>query len=428
MADDPDILTYVRRASGKLLELLTGQVSPLEVLFERGSLDQAAGIYERSPSARYMNVMVAAAVRSALEDHRDRSPFRLVEVGAGTGGTTTCIAEFFPQGGEYWFTDLSDAFLTRARRKFGQNSAFRFTKFDLDAPPPKELPVGHADVVVAANVVHATRDVGVTLDGLRSLLKPGGLLILLESTTYLSHYDLTIGFVEGWSSFADDYRTHHPLLTVDRWISLLRERGFAEAERFPRDESAADSIGQHVIIARSNSAPRQDARLNLVTSTVTATSDTLALAPAQRSPKFSGAITAARRQEVQDFVRMCAAQVMHLDPASQPGSRERFTELGMDSLMALQFQSLLADGFGLREQIPTTIALHTGTVEALTDQILQLTEDLSTERGSSTNFTAGSGALTSSVLKVDDLERISDEEVAVLLDKHSHTFSGPTDR
>ena len=174
MADDPDTLTYIERASGKLLELLTGRVSPLEVLFERGSLDRAEGIYERSPSARYMNALVAAAVRSALEDHRGRGPFRLVEAGAGTGGTTALVAECFPHDGEYWFTDVSDAFLARARRKFGNNPAFRFAKFNLDLPVPPELPVGHADVVLAANVVHATRDVGATLDRMRELLKPGG--------------------------------------------------------------------------------------------------------------------------------------------------------------------------------------------------------------------------------------------------------------
>ena len=198
LSDDPDMLTYAQSAFRKLLELLTGRVSPLEVLFARGSLDTAEGIYERSPSARYLNAMVAAAVRSALEGHRGGGPFYLVEAGGGTGGTTSRVAEIFPADGEYWFTDLSDAFLGRARRRFGKNPAFRFTKFNLDMPPPAEFPVGRADVVLAANVVHATRDVGATLDRLRTLLKPGGLLVLIKSTTHHSIFDLTIGFIEGW--------------------------------------------------------------------------------------------------------------------------------------------------------------------------------------------------------------------------------------
>ena len=307
LSDDPDTLTYIQRASGKLVDLLTGRVSPLEVLFERGSLDRAQGMYERSPSARYLNAIVAAAVRSALEDHRGHGPFRLLEAGAGTGGTTADLAEFFPHDGEYWFTDLSDAFLMRARRKFGKNPAFRFTKFNLDLPPPEELPVGQFDVALAANVVHATHDVGASLDRLRTLLKPGGLLVLLESTTYLSHYDLTIAFVEGWSSFADTYRTHHPLLSVDRWVSLLRERGFIEADRFPVSGATADHLGQHVIIGR-NSLDADLARVIRPTMPVS-TIETKPAADVVRL-RFLGSISARRRDELEHFVRFCAAQVM----------------------------------------------------------------------------------------------------------------------
>ena len=259
LEDDPDTLFYLQRASGKLIELLTGRLSPLEVLFERGSLDRAEGIYERSPSARYLNAMAAAAVRSALEDRRGQTPFRMLEAGAGTGGTTSRVADFFPSDGEYWFTDLSDAFLARARRKFGSNAAFRFAKFNLDLPVPAEFPVGTFDVVLAANVVHATRDVGATLDRLRDLLKPGGLLVLVEWTTHHSHFDLAIAFVEGWNNFGDIYRRDHPLLPADRWVSLLRERGFFESERFPRPGTIGDDIGQHVIIARNGLEARHHA-------------------------------------------------------------------------------------------------------------------------------------------------------------------------
>ena len=94
LSDDPDTLTYIQCASGRYLELLTGRVSALEILFERGSLDLAEGIYERSPSARYMNAIAAAAVRSVWEDHRGPGQFCLLEAGAGTGGTTEACRVF----------------------------------------------------------------------------------------------------------------------------------------------------------------------------------------------------------------------------------------------------------------------------------------------------------------------------------------------
>ena len=373
MADDLDMLHYAQRASGRLPELLTGRMSPLEALFARGNLDSAEGIYERSPAARYLNAMAAAALRSALADHRGAGPFRVVEVGAGTGGTTSRLAEIFPADGEYWFTDLSDAFLGRARRRFGKNPAFRFAKFNLDLPPPAELPVGLTDVVAAANVVHATRDVGVTLDRLRALLKPGGVLILIEHTLHHSLFDLTIAFVEGWSSFADAYRTDHPLLGADRWTALLRERGFIEAERFPKVGAPADTIGQHVLIARNALDVPRDA----VVAAAPAPSDPApppvpaTPAPAARA-LVAGPSVAGEHEKLEVFVRRCAARVMHLDPATRPQPRERFSDLGMDSLMALQLQSQLAEGLSLGDQLPATIAFDTGTVEALTAALLTL--------------------------------------------------------
>ncbi|HVY18071.1 MAG TPA: methyltransferase, partial [Rhodopila sp.] len=405
MADDPDMLDYARRTCGKLVDLLTGRTNPLEVLFARGSLDMAEGIYERSPSARYLNAMVASAVRSALADHRGDEPFRLVEAGAGTGGTTSCLAEFFPADGEYWFTDLSDVFLTRAQRRFGKNPAFRFNRLDLEQAPPAELPVGQADVVLAANVIHATRDLAVTLDNMRALLKPGGLLVLLESTTHHSMLDLSIGFVEGWNRFDDAYRSFHPLLDADRWTALLRERGFVTAERFPKAGSVTDRIGQHVIVARNDLDMRAVAAIKR-SAPVEAVAAFVA-EPVQADKPLE----AIGREALERIVRHCAAQVMHLDPATRPGPRERFSDLGMDSLMALQLQTDLSKALGLGDRLPATIAFDTGTVEGLTDEILRLAAPARPEAEPVPVVRATLPGVKSAA----DLADMSDEEVEALL-------------
>ena len=108
---------------------------------------------------------------------------------------------------------------------------------------------------------------------------------------------------------------------------------------------------------------------------------------------------------------------MHLDASAQPQRRDRFTELGMDSLMALQFQTLLADGLGLKEQLAPTIVLQTGTVEALTDEILRAVEPGNAANGSHAQATlTAPGRLGPGLLTADELEAISsNEEVAALL-------------
>jgi 3-oxoacyl-(acyl-carrier-protein) synthase/SAM-dependent methyltransferase len=372
LSDDRELLSYVRRTSDKLVDMLTGRVSPLAVLFEHGETDAAAGLYERQTAAQYLNEIVAAAVRAVWEARDASTPFRVLEAGAGTGGTTSAIARWFPADGEYWFTDVSEGFFGAAEQKFGANPAFRFAKFDLEKSPSAELPLASCDVVVAANVVHATRDVGATLNRLKELLKPNGVLVLLETTTHQAAFDISISFIEGWSVFEDGYRSEHPLLDADAWVALAKAGGFVDADRFPRAGSAADTVGQHVIIARNGdtavaphavpreAAPRADRDRTGV-----------AILPA---PELNNIGIGERRERLQSFVARCVAHVLHLGSSSIPGLRDHFTDLGMDSLMALQLKSTVGSRLGIEERIASTIAFDTGTVENMVEQLLVLLE------------------------------------------------------
>ena len=80
-----------------------------------------------------------------------------------------------------------------------------------------------------------------------------------------------------------------------------------------------------------------------------------------------------RRERLEEFVRGCAARVMHLDTDGRPGPREQFSDLGMDPLMALQLKTEIGAGLGFQgDSLPATIAFDTGTLEALTNQLLTL--------------------------------------------------------
>ncbi|HZX68999.1 MAG TPA: beta-ketoacyl synthase N-terminal-like domain-containing protein [Candidatus Elarobacter sp.] len=410
LADDPDVLAYARRSSPKIGEMLTGRTSPLDVLFEHGELESAEGAYGRSVPSRYLSAMVAAIVRNLLVQRDPNVPFRLLEAGAGTGGTTLALAPFFPADGEYWFTDVSDGFLSRAKRKFGDNPAFRFAKFDLEAPVPGDLPAGACDVVLAANVVHATRDAGASLDRLRELLKPGGVLILVEVTKYHRILDLTIAFVDGWSAFDDAYRSSEPLLDADRWTSLMRERGFVEAERFPHAGTPADAIGQHVIVARNGDAVREARGAQPGAAQRGASGADRPLPSPIPVPDLSGAGEAERRERLRTFVAACVAHVLHLENPAALGVRERFTDLGMDSLMALQLKSVIGAQLGIEDRLAATIAFDTGTVEELAEQLLALLGTAAPAKTASAVAPAGGD-----VISADALAAYSDDEVEAML-------------
>ena len=85
---------------------------------------------------------------------------------------------------------------------------------------------------------------------LHDLLAPGGLLILVESTTHFAWFDMTTGLIEGWQHFADDLRSDNPLLTATKWVEALRGAGFEDARAWPQPNSPAGHFGQHVLVAR----------------------------------------------------------------------------------------------------------------------------------------------------------------------------------
>ena len=105
----------------------------------------------------------------------------------------------------------------------------RYQTLDIERDPSEQGFAPHQfDLVLAANVLHATRDLEQTLRHIRQLLAPGGWLLLLEGLRPLAWVDLTFGLLEGWWRFADAVRSDYPLLNEQQWRRLLESQAFTE--------------------------------------------------------------------------------------------------------------------------------------------------------------------------------------------------------
>ena len=250
-------LGLLTRCGAALADVLRGREDPLGLLFGGGSPD-AADLYRDAPAMRAANRAVRDIVAAAAAELPEGRRLRVLEVGAGTGGTTAAVLDGMPAGQfAYVYTDVSAGFFAEAEDRFGQgNGSVKFQLLDIERDPSSQGFDLHAhDLVIAANVLHATRDLGESLKHCRKLLAPSGQLIALEGLRRQSWLDLTFGLLEGWWRFADPYRSDHALAGESVWRRALADSGFHEAAVFPAGEvGAGGPPSQGVIAARAPDA------------------------------------------------------------------------------------------------------------------------------------------------------------------------------
>ena len=251
-------LSLLSRFGTNLFELLTGSMDPLALLFPEEGLG-AADLYRVAPVSLAGNGLLAEVIARIVRDLPSNRPLRIIEVGAGTGATTEIV--FAELGGtrlEYTFTDISAGFFSEAEMRFeGNGLNIEYRALDIENDPAEQgYEPGHYDLVIAANVLHATRDLNETLTNCRALLVPGGLLVALESLRGRPWQDLTFGFLDGWWRFDDAYRKEHALAGPEIWHRALRGAGFDDSLVFGGETLSETSgpLGSGTIVAR---APEQ---------------------------------------------------------------------------------------------------------------------------------------------------------------------------
>ena len=349
---DRIFLDYVTSCGEDLVPILTGKKSALETLFPGGEFTRAENLYERAPLSVYFNSIVRATLETFVRCRRT-SALRVVEIGAGTGSTTSSLLPVLPPDAAiYDFTDVSDVFVNHAEHKFATFPFVRYGLLDIEGDTASQgYPAGNFDVVVATNALHATRDIRATISNVRSLLAPGGILILCEVTDYLPWFDITTGLIEGWQRFEDGLRNDHPLLGTEVWKSCLEKGGFPRVMAFPETGSQAEILGQHVFIAGTSSAD-VDRREGIQLPMPVVRHHQDKLTPNEHVAELATWLEAPPADRHEHFVALVQRQIAELlrfDSVERVSGRCRLIDLGLDSLMAIELRNRLAKLFHLQK-------------------------------------------------------------------------------
>ena len=359
-AADPEMrdgVELVDRCLRRLPEVLRGDVRATEVLFPRSSLDGVKRLYTRDAVADYFNKTLAAIAGAYVNARIGDEPglrLRILEIGAGTGGTSASVLErLSPQAShiaEYRYTDLSKAFLLHGQQHYGATPYLRFELANIDEPLAGQgIEPGAYDIVIAGNVVHASRDVRAAVWNIKSALRRHGLLLLNELVDKSLFAHLTFGLLEGWWRH-DDAALRipgSPLLSSGTWRRVLQEAGFLSV-LFPA--KAAASLGQQVIVAESDGF-RKRAQAPGLSSERTDAGGAPDRSQRRRAPsdkaERAGLRKAVSRELVSQAIRDSLCRSLKIAPDALDPSVQ-FSDLGMDSLIGVRFIDEIGERLGIR--------------------------------------------------------------------------------
>jgi acyl transferase domain-containing protein/2-polyprenyl-3-methyl-5-hydroxy-6-metoxy-1,4-benzoquinol methylase len=247
-------LKMTSRCGQHLAQVIRGESDPLDLLFPDGSAEDIEKLYRDSPFSRFYHGLIADAVQSLLAGIPSDRPVRILEIGGGTGSTTNSVLPRLTERRvEYVFTDVTPLFASRAQEKFKAYPFVKYQILDIEKDPLAQSFEPHAyDLVIAANVLHATEDLRHTIANVSKLMASEGMLLLSEGTRPLRFGDLIVGLTEGWWKFTDtDVRNSHALVSAETWHALLTEAGFTEFLASPEVESGSVLSQQSLMLSRS---------------------------------------------------------------------------------------------------------------------------------------------------------------------------------
>ncbi|WP_273937901.1 non-ribosomal peptide synthetase [Kutzneria chonburiensis] len=329
LADHPDLaghLDLLDRALASYGPVLRGDQRAADVLFPGGDLSGVTGIYSGNSLFDPVNQVAAQTVAALVAEGRQS----VLEIGAGVGGTTAGVLAALASPVEYVYTDLSQAFLNHGRRRFGDKISTSLLNIEHD-PAEQGFYGRRFDVIVASNVVHATRDLETSLTHIGRLLNPGGRLVLSEMVAPAAVYTLIFGLTDGWWRYVDPERRlpHGPLLDVPRWQRLLADHDWTL--------SASPTADDPGVVAVLTCAPPSPA----------------AAVPAAQSGETVTAIADGLR----DIVRTLIADPTVTIPGNVP-----WQQLGIDSLLNNELVAEVSSRF---TPVSSTVLFEHRTVDAL---------------------------------------------------------------
>ncbi|MBW4556587.1 MAG: acyltransferase domain-containing protein [Trichormus sp. ATA11-4-KO1] len=250
--DAPQEIDLLQLYGENMVAILTGEKEPLEfhvsTLVKEGEFS-----IQSSPSHNYYNSIMRACIKNIVQSLSPEVKLSVLEIGAGTGTATAELLPILPsEQTHYTFTDVGGFFLNAAQKKFSDYPFLEYRLLDIERSPQEQGYENHSfDIIVAFKVLHVARNIGETLERVRSLLAPNGILLIWETTEATLETEvidaLIMNPIEDPES---DRNMGNPFLSQEQWQTELKSHGFIQVTALSDFAPFTD----HVIVAQASAS------------------------------------------------------------------------------------------------------------------------------------------------------------------------------
>lgn len=360
--------------------ILTGKESYVDIMFPEGQMSLVEKIYKGNESADYYNGIVADIVyEMVVQKKKSEEPVRILEIGAGTGGTSSIVLkkiENLKKSIIYYYTDISLSFVQYGMNNYKEQYPFvEFKCLDIEKDIKFQgYEIGNIDLVFGSNVFHATKDIINTLQNVKRLLKSSGLIVINEMTYAEIFTSLTFGLTDGWWMYDDDKIRipGSPLLSVRAWKDVLDVIGFNKTKVFSLTDLNEQEYEQSVILSESDglvceNRKSSDGQFYKERKLPIQKNITRSESIKKRKDILSSENNTLTKELVMEYVKDVFQEVLHVK-RSLLQKDVTFEKIGVDSLVVLEINKQFMKMVG---KVPSTLLFEYNTIELLADFFMQ---------------------------------------------------------
>ncbi|HHT7174753.1 TPA: amino acid adenylation domain-containing protein [Bacillus cereus] len=383
----PSLLPYIDLLEACLFsypEVLTGKKDHMSVMFPNGSKMLVEPIYKGNELVDFYNKTVASIIENYVTKRLEQdknSTINVLEIGAGTGGTSAFVFEKlkkFKNNVNYCYTDISVGFTRYGKAEYGNKFGFgTFKVLDIEKDIKNQgFLENNIDLCFATNAIHATSDISNALENVKILLKSNGIFILNELTKLQIFSTLTFGLTNGWWLFKDPSSRikASPLLSPRQWKTQLSQQEFKNIKLIDVFNSEEIEKAQSIIIAESNGIVKlkkdmvHKHQLDVEdTKHVNRVTDKVIKKERKSRDKVYNALSDFELyNKMYEYLEATFANILKIE-VSILKNDVPFEKYGVDSLIIIELNKIFEEEFN---DVPTTVLFECVTLKDLTQYFI----------------------------------------------------------